>query len=209
LTFSDEFRAELLELFRWRRDVRRFREDPVDASLVDQLVAWSAAAPSVGYSQPVRFVRVSDPERRAAIVREYEACNAAALATYEDERARLYAGLKLAGLREAPVHLAAFADEATTRGTGLGRQTMPATLEYSAVLAVHTLWLAARTYGLGVGWVSILRPERVAVLLEIPASWALIAYLCLGYPVEEHVDRELVRAGWEEDDEAARRILER
>ncbi|WP_239501204.1 nitroreductase family protein, partial [Stenotrophomonas maltophilia] len=69
-----------------------------------------------------------------------------------------YRSLKLAGLREAPVHLAVFCDETTEAGLGLGRATMPEMLRYSVVGAVQTFWLAARARGLGVGWVSILDP---------------------------------------------------
>ena len=75
---------------------------------------------------------------------------------------------------------------------------MPEMLQYSAVISVHTLWLAARARGLGVGWVSILQPDNVKRILDVPDRWQLIAYLCIGYPQEEHVDPELVRHGWQE-----------
>jgi 5,6-dimethylbenzimidazole synthase len=207
--FSEAFRDELELLFRWRRDVRRFEQRPVDPALLQRLVEMSAASPSVGFSQPARFVQVSDARRREAIVREFERCNREALAAYTGSQAELYARLKLAGLREAPVHLAIFADEATTRGSGLGRMQMPEMLAYSAVTAVHTLWLAARAYGLGIGWVSILDPSRVGSILEVADAWRFIAYLCVGYPVEEHLDRELARAGWEDADPAATLLLDR
>jgi 5,6-dimethylbenzimidazole synthase len=80
---------------------------------------------------------------------EFCRCNDAALSSYAGERAQLYARLKLAGLDEAPVHLALFADRGTAQGHGLGRRTMPEMAEYSAVMAVHTLWLVARAEGLG------------------------------------------------------------
>lgn len=207
--FSDDFRRELETLLRWRRDVRRFQERAVDAPLLQHLVDLSASAPSVGYSQPARFVDVADPERRAAIVAEYERCNREALTSYSGARSRLYASLKLAGLREAPVQLACFADEGTARGSGLGRAQMPETLAYSAVTALQTFALAARAYGLGVGWVSILDPARVTEIVEVDPRWRFIAYLCVGYPVEEHADRELVRAGWEEDDPATAVLIPR
>lgn len=208
-TFGAEFRGALSELIAWRRDVRRFRRDPVDRAVLDELLDLACLAPSVGNSQPWRFVTVDDPDRRARVRENFEACNARALAGYSGERAARYAGLKLAGLAEAPVHLAVFADEATAAGAGLGRQTMPETLRYSAVMAVHTLWLAARANGLGVGWVSILDPAVVHDILEVPPAWSLIAYLCLGYPVEEHLDRELERHGWQARDPQSRRVLAR
>lgn len=196
--FNTSFRERLDELFRWRRDVRRFRSDPVDPSLIERLLAQTCLSPSVGNSQPWRFVLVEDPARRAAIRENFLRCNRDALDDYEGERARLYASLKLAGLDKAPVQLAVFVDRGTGRGHGLGRRTMPEMLEYSVVTAVYTLWLAARAQGLGMGWVSILDPERVRQCLDVPAAWGLIAYLCIGYPEEEHLDPDLERSGWQD-----------
>lgn len=195
--FGDDFRARFADLVAWRRDVRRFRTDPVPEEAVWACLALACLSPSVGNSQPWRFVRVTDPGRRAAVAASFSRCNDAAAASYDDERAAAYRRLKLAGLREAPVHLAVFCDEGTAAGHGLGRATMPEMLRYSAVTAVHTFWLAARAHGLGVGWVSILCPEEVAAALDVPEAWRLIAYLCVGYPMEEHVDPELVRHGWQ------------
>ena len=195
--FDAAFRAGLADLFAWRRDVRRFRTDPVDEATLRACLGLAGLAPSVGNSQPWRFVRVADPGRRAAVAESFARCNAAAQAAYADERAALYARLKLAGLREAPVHLAVFCDGGTEAGHGLGRATMPEMLRYSAVAAVHAFWLAARAHGLGVGWVSILEPAAVTARLDVPESWALVAYLCVGHPQEEHADPELVRHGWQ------------
>lgn len=195
--FDGAFQARLLDLFRWRRDVRRFRRDPVPAALLDALLDAAALAPSVGLSEPWRFVTVEDPARRAAVRASFEACNAQALAGQETGRAALYASLKLAGLDEAPCHLALFADPDPGQGRGLGRRTMPETAAYSAVMAAHTLWLAARAAGLGLGWVSILDPAAVTAALDVPAHWQFIGYFCLGTPQAESAAPELERAGWE------------
>ena len=196
-SFDDTFRTELLRLFRWRRDVRHFRSDPLPPGVLGALLSVAALAPSVGLSQPWRFVQVDDPSRRAAIRRNFAACNGDALAHQRADRAADYARLKLAGLEEAPCHLAVFAEPDPDQGAGLGRATMPETTAYSAVLAIHTLWLAARAQGLGVGWVSILDPAAVAAVLDVPAAWRLIGYLCLGYPREQDDRPELERLGWE------------
>ena len=135
---------------------------------------------------------------RAAIRQNFAACNAQALAAQERERASLYARLKLAGLEEAPAHFAVFADRATAQGHGLGRHTMPEMIEYSAVTAVHTIWLAARAQGIGMGWVSILDPTAVATILNVPAEWKFIGYFCLGYPQHDDCVPELEQAGWEQ-----------
>ena len=195
--FDDEFRAGFEDLIRWRRDVRRFKPDPVDPALIAHLLKLADLAPSVGLSQPWRFMPVGNKNARDKIIASFEACNAEALAAYGDADRSLYVKLKLEGMREAPVQFAVFCDEETDKGKGLGRQTMPETLRYSVVTAVHTFWLAARASGIGVGWVSILDPEAVRKAVSAPEDWSLVAYLCVGYPQEDHLDPELERAGWE------------
>lgn len=195
--FDAAFQAELRELLRWRRDVRRFRPDSIDEETLGGLIEAACRAPSVGLSQPWRFVIVDEPARRRAIIENFNDCNAEALAAYAPAEAAHYARLKLAGLVEAPRHLAVFADEATPAGRGLGRRTMPEMARYSAVAAVCNLWLVARAAGLGVGWVSILDPDKVAASLAVPADWRLVAYLCVGYPEREDDVPELEREGWE------------
>ena len=195
--FSDDFRRQLRQLLAWRRDVRRFRKQPIEPVIFNELLDLARLSPSVGNSQPWRFVIVEDAARREQIREIFARCNDAARATYTGARAALYGELKLAGLQEAPGHIAVFVDETTDVGHGLGRQTMPEMVRYSAVAAVQTLWLAARAYGLGVGWVSILEPREVTRVLDVPADWSLVAYLCVGYPVEEHADPELERHGWQ------------
>lgn len=196
--FGPAFQAELEALLVWRRDVRRFRRDALPPGMLERLLGLAELAPSVGLSQPWRFVRVASPERRALVRANFESANAEALADYSGSRAALYARLKLAGLEDAPEQLAVFCERAPEQGHGLGRRTMPETLQYSTVCAVHTLWLAARAAGIGLGWVSILDAEALCRDLEVPESWCLVAYLCLGYPEEEHDDPELARRGWEE-----------
>jgi cobalamin biosynthetic protein CobC len=196
-SFDPAFRARLRDLLAWRRDVRRFLRDPLPDGALEQLVDCAGLAPSVGLSQPWRFVIVDDPARRAAIRDNFAACNAQALAALAPERASLYAKLKLAGLEQAPAHFAVFADRSTEQGHGLGRHTMPEMIDYSAVTAVHTIWLAARAQGIGMGWVSILDPKIVAAILDVPEDWKFIGYFCLGYPQADDKVPELERAGWE------------
>lgn len=195
--FDATFANRFAELLAWRRDVRRFRREPLPDGLIERLLAQAALSPSVGHSQPWRFVRVRDEAQREAVRQSFARCNAEALADYEGERARLYASLKLEGLREAPEQIAVFCDHGTAQGHGLGRKTMPEMLDYSVVAAITQFWLAARVAGVGVGWVSILEPEAVSAALGAPSGWKLIAWLCVGYPVEESEVPELVRSGWE------------
>jgi 5,6-dimethylbenzimidazole synthase len=196
-SFDPAFRARLRELLIWRRDVRRFRRDPLPSGTLESLIELACLAPSVGLSQPWRFVIVDDDVSRAAIRQNFATCNAQALAAQSGDRAGLYAQLKLAGLDEAPCHLAVFADRTTNQGHGLGRHTMPEMIDYSAVTAVHTIWLAARAQGIGMGWVSILDARAVATLLDVPADWKFIGYFCLGYPQADDTTPELEQSGWE------------
>jgi 5,6-dimethylbenzimidazole synthase len=198
MTFDDAFRARLRELFVWRRDVRRFRRDPLPAGTLERLIEVACLSPSVGLSQPWRFVLVDDPVRRNAVREDFVAANADALQAYSGELAARYAKLKLAGLEEAPCQLAAFVDDATQLGSGLGRRTMPEMADYSVVAAISMMWLAARAEGIGMGWVSILDPRRIRAFLDVPDSWRLIGYFCLGYPEAAETVPELERAGWEQ-----------
>ncbi|MET3911853.1 5,6-dimethylbenzimidazole synthase [Bradyrhizobium sp. S3.3.6] len=195
--FDDAFRRQLRELFVWRRDVRRFRTDALPDGAVERLIETACLSPSVGLSQPWRFVTVDDAVRRRDVIDDFRTCNADALNCYSSERAARYAALKLSGLEQAPRHLAIFADKASEIGHGLGRATMPETTEYSVVAAITAMWLAARAEGIGIGWVSILNPERIGGVLDVPASWKFIAYLCIGYPEAECDQPELERANWE------------
>jgi 5,6-dimethylbenzimidazole synthase len=197
-SFDNAFRVRLRDLLIWRRDVRRFRPDPLPAGTLEALIELACLAPSVGLSQPWRFIVVEDKTIRAAVRQNFAVCNADALGAQSAPRASLYAQLKLAGLEQAPCHLAVFADRSTEQGHGLGRRTMPEMIEYSAVTAVHTIWLAARAQGIGMGWVSILDPQAIAALLDVPAEWKFIGYFCLGYPLADDTVPELEQSGWEQ-----------
>jgi len=195
--FDEAFRARLRDLFVWRRDVRRFRVDPLPEGSVERLIETACLSPSVGLSQPWRFVLVDDTTRRQAVIADFKSCNAKALQSYCGEGAARYASLKLAGLGEAPCQLAVFSDPATETGRGLGRMTMPEMIDYSVVGAIAMMWLAARAEGIGMGWVSILNPQRIGEILEVPPSWRLMGYFCLGYPLGESDKPELESAKWE------------
>jgi 5,6-dimethylbenzimidazole synthase len=197
MKFDEAFRRRLHDLFVWRRDVRRFRPDPLPPGTLERLLEIACLAPSVGLSQPWRFVIVEDQARRSAVLDNFKSCNADALRHYYGDRAAHYATLKLAGLEEAPCHLAVFADRITEVGHGLGRRTMPEMIEYSVVSAICIMWLAARAEGIGLGWISILNPIRMSEILSVPAGWQFIGYFCLGYPQSESNQPELEYAGWE------------
>lgn len=192
-------RDALHDVLQWRRDVRHFLPDPVPDETIDRLRAAMDMAPSVGNARPWRVLQVTTAALRADIIANFEAANATAATIYDDEKRADYHALKLAGLRDAPVHLAVFTATDPDEGHGLGRQSMPEMLAYSTVTAIHTLWLAARAENLGMGWVSILDPDAVARTLKVPEHWSLTGYLCLGKAAFSDETPLLHQKKWQEN----------
>lgn len=196
--FSDDFRTQLDLLMRLRRDVRRFRTDPVDEAALARCLDAFSMAPSVGLSEPWRILRIESETARAAALDNFRTANAEALSGYSGEQAENYGKLKLSGMQEAPVHLAIYCDDATTKGHGLGARTMPEMRRYSVVAATTLFWLRLRAEGLGLGWVSVLDPKQLAVDLNANPTWRLIGYFCIGWPEQISDTPELQREGWEQ-----------
>ncbi len=197
-SFSDEEKQAVYRAIRERRDVRSgFRPEPLADDLLRQLLCAAHQAPSVGLMQPWHFILIQQQATRQAMHDLFLEANRAASSIYHGATAEAYDGLKLAGILEAPHNLCVACDETASRGHGLGRQTMPETAIYSAVCAVQNLWLAARAEGVGVGWVSIVEPEKVKQLLGIPSRMTLVAYLCLGYVDRFRDVPELETLRWE------------
>lgn len=207
MKFTQSDTQSILELLRWRRDVRHFRSDPLPGDSIETLMQAIALAPSVGNSRPWRIVRIKSDEIKEKIIANHGKANTAASLKYNDTERDEYQALKLAGLKEAPLQLAIFTDINPSAGRGLGRQTMPETLTYSTVIAIHQLWLIARTLNVGVGWISILNAQKLNETLKVDPSWQLTAYLCIGYPAYDDDTPELHRTGWQEN--TAKEWLER
>ena len=197
--FCDSELDGVYRAIRERRDVRSgFLPEPLPDEVLERLLSAAHQAPSVGLMQPWRFIVVRSLSVRQAIRELFVQAQQVAAESYQGEQAKLYRGLKLEGILEAPQNLCIVCDPSSERGHRLGRQSMPETAIYSAVCAVQNLWLAARAEGVGVGWVSILDPEALKSLLGIPAHLVLVAYLCLGYVDGFAASPDLERAGWEQ-----------
>src|ERR671933_2362740 len=179
-----------------RRDIRRFRPDPLPEDLLRTLLEAAHRAPSVGLMQPWRFVVVRSARTKAAM-QAIAARERLVQAEHFDERARQYLDLKIEGIREAPVSICVCCDRAAGGREVLGRHTIRDTDLYSTCLAIENLWLAARAEGVGVGWVSFYRPGDVSALLRLPGDVVPVAWLCVGYPDERPSRPGLEAAGWE------------
>ena len=196
--FTNDELQGVYRAIRERRDVRSgFLPEPLTEQVLGRLLEAAHHAPSVGLMQPWRFILIRAMETRKAVHDIFLRSNEAALETYERNRAKKYANLKLEGILEAPQNLCIVCNPECERGHRLGRLSMPETALYSAVCAAQNLWLAARAEGVGVGWVSILDKEALKTLLQIPENIVPVAYLCLGYVDHFAAEPDLERAGWE------------
>jgi 5,6-dimethylbenzimidazole synthase len=193
--FSPQERRAVYRVISERRDMRRFLPGGVvDEDVLARLLQAAHAAPSVGLMQPWRFIRITDDSLRRrihALVDEERPLTAAALG----ERAEEFLALKVEGILEcAELFVVALCDNREKHV--FGRRTLPQMDLASVSCAIQNLWLAARSEGLGLGWVSLFDPKRLAALLAMPADAEPVAILCLG-PVPEFPDRPALELdGW-------------
>jgi len=193
--YPDEARAAVHRVIAERRDIRRFRPDPVPKEILTRVLEAAHRAPSVGLMQPWRLLVVRDLATRSA-VRRLAQRERLRQADRFDARARHFLDQKIEGVVEAPLGVCVCCDPGDPHAEVLGRGTIPETDVYSTACAIENLWLAARAEGLGVGWVSFYRPADLRALLGIPARVDPIAYLCLGWPDERPLRPGLEAAGW-------------
>ncbi|KKC03378.1 5,6-dimethylbenzimidazole synthase [Mycobacterium nebraskense] len=193
--FSPQERRAVYRVISERRDMRRFVPGGVvGEDVLARLLQAAHAAPSVGLMQPWRFIRITDDSLRRrihALVDEERPLTAAALG----ERAGEFLALKVEGILEcAELLVVALCDDREKHV--FGRRTLPQMDLASVSCAIQNLWLAARSEGLGMGWVSLFDPHRLASLLQLPAGAEPVAILCLG-PVPEFPDRPALELdGW-------------
>jgi 5,6-dimethylbenzimidazole synthase len=193
--FPTEERRGLYRAIRSRRDIRHFRTDPIPDQALARIISAAHHGPSVGFMQPWDFILIRDLTVRRQVTDLFHREREAAACFFEEPRRSHFLSLKLEGILAAPVNLCVTCDP--TRGeVVLGRNSVPETDVYSTCCAVQNLWLAARSEGIGVGWVSILKLPQLRQILGIPPHIIPVAYLCLGYPVSFE-DRPLLETvGW-------------
>ena len=194
--FAQSDREALYDVLRARRDVRRFRPDPISDEVLERVLGAAHAAPSVGHSQPWRFVVVDDPalRDRAAVMADAE--RLAQADQLDPESARHLLDLQLEGIREAPLGVVVCCDRRVPAAGVLGRATFPDADLWSCACAIENLWLAARAEGLGVGWVTLFAPAELAALVGLPDGVVTLGWLCVGWPDERPPEPGLERAGW-------------
>lgn len=179
-----------------RRDIRRYRPDPVPAALLEDVLTAGHHAPSVGHSQPWRFIVVTEQATRDRAAHLADRARLAQAEHLSEDRAVRLLDLKLEGLREAPVGIVVACDRRTPAAGVLGRATFPDTDLWSCASAIQNMWLTARAHGLGMGWVTLFEPVDLAMLLGLPAGVETLGWMCLGWPDERPTEPGLERAAW-------------
>ena len=169
--FSDAEIAAVYKAIALRRDMRHFGPGQVPEPQLTRLLAAAHRAPSVGFMQPWRFVRITDPVLRRAIHALVEAeriRTAQALGEREDEFMRL----KVEGVLDCAELLVAALMDGRARHI-FGRRTLPEMDLASVACAIQNLWLAARAEGLGLGWVSPVSYTHLDVYKRQPVAPAI------------------------------------
>lgn len=179
-----------------RRDIRRFRPDPVPEDLLTAVLAAGHRGPSVGHSQPWRFIVVTEAATRDRAAVMADRCRLRQAAGMAEESARGLLDLRLEGIREAPAGVVVACDRRTPAAGVLGRATFPDADLWSCAAAIENMWLTARAHGLGLGWVTLFEPAELADLLGLPDGVETLGWLCLGWPDERPPEPGLERAGW-------------
>ena len=178
-----------------RRDIRHFRSDPIPDEVVARIIQAAHQGPSVGFMQPWDLILIRSLAVRGQVKELFHRERQAAACYFDEPRRSQYLSLKLEGILQSPVNLCITCDP-TRAGEVLGRNSVQETDVYSTCCAVQNLWLAARSEGIGVGWVSVLKMPQLRKILGIPHHVIPVAYLCLGYPEEFPSKPTLQTAGW-------------
>ena len=195
--FTKEEQELLEDILIHRRDVRgnHFLNTPIPQQAIDTILQAALAAPSVGFSQPWEFVLIRDQKTKQAVKETFSEETAYAATQFTDQKQKEYIKLKLEGILESPLNIAVF--YTPKDGPVLGQTSMPNMGKYSVVCAIQNMWLMARSLNIGMGWVSILDPEKVKQVLKAPKKNELIGYLCFGYTDMFYNQPELELKKWD------------
>ena len=197
IDFSEQERESFYKAIYSRRDVRsNFTSEQIDDQVLMRILKAGHHAPSVGFSQPWNFILVKNIETREKIKESFENEKARSSKLIKDPRRSKYLSYKLEGILESSINVCVTYDPTKSGPFVIGRTSIPETGTFSVCCSVQNMWLAARTEGIGVGWVSILSNETLRDVLNIPDHVVPIAYLCLGHVSKFEPKPDLETSGW-------------
>ena len=197
IDFSEQERESFYKAIYSRRDVRsNFTSEQIDDQVLMRILKAGHHAPSVGFSQPWNFILVKNIETREKIKESFENEKARSSKMIEDPRRSKYLSYKLEGILESSINVCVTYDPTKSGPFVIGRTSIPETGTFSVCCAVQNIWLAARTEGIGVGWVSILSNETLRDVLNIPDHVVPVAYLSMGHVSKFEPRPDLETSGW-------------
>lgn len=210
-SYAESEKEAIYKVIAERRDMRHFLPTPIPPELLTKLLHAAHHAPSVGLMQPWRFIRISNADLRKNIhaqVNEERINTAQAIGEYETTaRMAEFMRLKVEGILECGELLVATLSDKREQHI-FGRRTLPEMDLASVSCAIQNMWLAARAEGIGMGWVSLFDPVKLAELLHMPSGAKPIAILCLGYVNSFYKEPMLVETGWAKEKPLADMLME-
>ena len=195
--FSEQEKESFYKAIYSRRDVRsNFTSEPIDTQVLMRILEAAHHAPSVGFSQPWNFILIRNIETRKRIKESFEKEKARSSNLIEEPRRSKYLSYKLEGILDSSINVCVTYDPTKSGSFVIGRTSIPETGMFSVCCAVQNMWLAARTEGIGVGWVSILSNQALRDALDIPDHVLPVAYLCMGHVSKFEQKPDLETKGW-------------
>jgi 5,6-dimethylbenzimidazole synthase len=178
-----------------RRDIRgnNFLSKKIKPKKIKKILNAGLNAPSVGFSQPWRFVVIEDKNIKKKIYKNFKKSYKKSKKYFK--KRKLYNSLKLEGILETPVNIAVFYKKSSKKI--LGQTSQKQMGEYSTVCAIQNMWLMARSLNIGIGWVSILDHDKINKILNKRDRYKLVGYLCVGYTKKFLNKPELQILKWE------------
>jgi 5,6-dimethylbenzimidazole synthase len=195
MKFNKKQQKILNDIIISRRDIRgnNFKSKNIPKEDLEKILEAAIHAPSVGFSQPWKFVIVEDKKIKNKIYKNFKKEYDQSKKHFEDRP--IYETLKLEGIKETPINIAVYYKKSKSKI--LGQTSQKKMGEYSVVCAIQNMWLMARSLNIGIGWVSILKPKKVNKILDVPKDYKLVGYLCVGYPKKFLDIPELEILKWE------------
>jgi 5,6-dimethylbenzimidazole synthase len=191
---------ELEMCLKMRRDTRHFLKDDVPEIVLQKALTAAHYAPSVGLSEPWRFVVIRNQETKAALKQSFLNMRAKAEEDLvnDAEKLKLHKSLKLEAIEDAPIGLAVFCEYPKEDYT-IGTVWTGETIKWSCVCAIQNLWLSLTEQGYGAGWVSIMDYEELKKVLCVPMDWEALGYFCIGKPATDYGGQPMLeQVGWKQ-----------
>ncbi len=192
--YSNEEITAIRRVIRERRDMRHFLPDPLPEGVLERLIEAAHLAPSVGFMQPWRFIRITDTALRQSLHAQVDAerlATANALPSRNEE----FLKVKIEGILDCADLLVAVLMPGREKHL-IGRRTLPEMDIASLGCAIQNMWLTARAEGIGLGWVSFFDPDAISTLLDLPPGARPLAILCIGQVAAFYPRPMFEDAGW-------------